>query len=123
MFSTASWAIEANRYAPYDDYLDVVGYDFTGATFKLQVRDTPNGGNLRADLVPTVSVTTSGGVPTSRISWRIDEVNMEAMPLDPADPSKDAVLFYDMHISPGGVATDKFVPVRGTFTVRAGVTQ
>lgn len=121
MFPTASYPIRANRYAPHSDYIDVIGYDFTGAVFKMQVRDAPNGGTVRADIVPTVSVTTTEGVPTSRVSWAITELVMEAMPLDGNDPTTDVTLYYDLHITPSG--EDKFVAWRGTFIVEHGVTQ
>lgn len=121
MFPTATYPIEANRYVPHEDYVDVIGYDFSGATLKMQVRDTANNGPLRADIVPTVTVTTSGGIPTTRISWVIGETTMEAMPTDPTDPAKDVTLRYDVHVTP--VGEDKFVPFRGTFVVKAGVTQ
>lgn len=121
MFPTASYPIRANRYAPHSDYIDVIGYDFTGAVFKMQVRDAPNGGEIRADIVPTVSVTTDEGVPTSRVSWTISETDMEAMPLDPSDPTASVILYHDLHITPTG--DTKFVAWRGTFTVEHGVTQ
>lgn len=121
MFPTASYSVVANRFVPFADYIDFFGYDFTGAVAKLQVRDRKNGGTVRADVVPTVSVTTEEGVPTTRVSWAIDEATMEAMPLDSGDPDADVVLFHDLHLTPSGEA--KFVPFAGTFTVRAGVTE
>lgn len=121
MFPTASYPIRADRYAPHEDYIDVIGYDFTGATFKMEVRDTPNGGTVRATATVSVSVTTDEGVPTSRVSWSIDEATMEAMPTDPANPSGPHEIHYDMHITPSGGT--KFVAWGGSFTVVEGVTQ
>ncbi len=125
MFPKASYTITADRYAPHEDYIDVVGYDFTGATTKMEVRDTPNGGTVRATTDDTVTVdidvTTTEGVPTTRFTWVIPEVTMEAMPTDPADPSGPHELSYDMHITPSGGT--KFVAWGGKFIVDEGTTQ
>lgn len=121
MFPAASYPIEADRFAPYSDYIDVVGYDFTGATFAMQIRDSRNVGTLRATPTVSVSVATVDGVATSRVLWSIPQATMEAMPTDPSDESADVVLYYDMHITPSG--EDEFVAWRGKFTVVAGVTQ
>lgn len=120
MFKTARYDSEANRFAPHTDYIDIESFDFTGAVCKLQIRDRKNGGQLRADLVPTVTVSTVEGVVTSRITWTIPEVTMEAMPLS-SEISPDVKLFLDLHITPSGGV--KFVPIEGTFTVKSGVTE
>lgn len=121
MFPTASYPIVANRYAPHSDYIDIEGYDFTGAMASMEVRDAKNGGTVRATVTPVVTVTTVEGVPVSRVTWSISAVVMEAMPLDPANPEADRKLFYDVHLDPA--ASDLFVPFEGSFTVKAGVTQ
>lgn len=121
MFPTVTYPIRANRYTPHNDFIDVVGVDLTDASFAMQVRDARNGGTLRADVVPTVAVTTEGGVTTSRISWFIDEVTMEAMPLDEVRPATDKTFYYDILITPSGGSG--FIGVRGLFIVGAGVTQ
>ena len=121
MFPTASYPIRTGRYVPHSDYIDVIGYDFSDATFKMQVRDRPNGGQVRADITPTVSVSILEGVPVSRVSWSIAENIMESMPVDPIDPSKPVSLYYDLHITPS--ETSKFVAWRGSFIIEEGVTQ
>lgn len=121
MFPTVSYSVTANRFAPFADYVDIEGYDFTGATCKLQVRDHKNGGTLRADVVPVVSVTVTEGIPTTRVSWSIDEATMEAMPLDSGNPDADVSLHHDLHLTPSGGT--KFVPFAGSFVVKAGVTE
>lgn len=121
MFPTAHYPISANRFVPFSDYVDIVGYDFTGATLSMQVRDSANGGIVRATVTPTIGVTTDEGVPTTRVSFSITETVMEAMPLDPLDPSRDVALYYDCHLTPDGGT--KFVPFGGPFIVEAGVTQ
>ena len=120
MFPTARYDSGANRFAPHSDYIDFEGFNLTGAVFKLQIRDRKNGGTVRADIVPTVSVATIDGLSVSRVAWTISESVMEAMPLA-AEASADVVLFKDIHITPAGGA--KFVPFEGTFTVKSGVTE
>lgn len=121
MFPTGTYDISANRYAPHEDSMVIEGYDFTGATLKMQVRDRPNGGAIRADITPTVSVSTVEGIAYTTVSWSIAEVDMEAMPEDPTTPGADVTLYYDVHLTPSGGT--KFVPFGGKFIVKAGVTQ
>ena len=121
MFPTANYPIRASRYTPHSDYVTVIGYDFTGAVAKMQVRDRKNGGSIQADIVPTVTVTTVSGVVQSKIEWTIGESTMEAMISDSGSPEADVKLYYDVHLTPSG--GDKFVLVEGKFTVVAGVTQ
>lgn len=120
MFKTARYDSEANRFAPHTDYIDIEGFDFTGAVCKLQIRDRKNGGQLRADITPSVSMSVVEGTPVSRIAWTIPEVTMEAMPLH-AELDDDVALQLDLHITP--VGAPKFVAVRGDFIVKAGVTE
>lgn len=117
MFPTATYPIYADRYVPHADYIDVEGYDFTGATTKMEVRDRKNGGALRATATVTLTVTTTEGVPTTRLAWVIAEATMEAMPVD---EDKEINLFYDFHLTPSG--STKFIPFEGPFVVEAGVT-
>ena len=120
MFKTARYDSEANRFAPHTDYIDIEGFDFTGAVCKLQIRDRKNGGVLRADLVPTVTVTIEEDLtPTSRIAWTVSEATMEAMPLA-AEVDPDVGLFLDLHITPSGGL--KFVAIEGAFKIKSGVT-
>ena len=121
MPDTAPYDVVANRFAPFADYVDYETLDFTGATCKLQVRDRPNGGEVRADVVPTVTIETVEGVNYSRIAWEIDELTMEAMPLDGANPDGDVTLYHDLHLTP--VGEPKFVVFSGKFIVKVGVTE
>src|SRR3546814_5170277 len=79
-----------------------IGYDFTGATVKAQVRDRKDGGFVRADMTVTLaSVTTDEGVPTSTVDLEIPEATMEAM--DAAtEAGDDAKIWWDLHITPSG---------------------
>lgn len=56
----------------------------------------------------------------SQLGLRINETTMEGLPF-PAERGDDAVLAWDMHITPSGGTKDKYIG--GVFTVRAGVTQ
>lgn len=130
LFPPAPYDIKAGRFVVHEDYLDFVGFDFTGATFAMQVRDRPNGGALRADLstvttaaaegVRLDSVTTVDGITTSRVAWRINKATMKAMPLA-ADPEADNLIHYDLKISPAGET--EYVAAEGTFTIKNGVTE
>lgn len=130
-YPAARYDSAGHRYAPHEDYADFVGFDFTGATLKAQVRASKNGGPLLVDLAQVTSaaaegvrlesVTVDEGISTSRIAWRINETTMEATPLDPADPDADVVAHFDLHITPAGGL--KYVALAGTFTIKAGVTQ
>jgi hypothetical protein len=122
--------LEADRQTPFIYTLTFQGIDLTSAVMKAQVRDRKDGGTLRADLATVLTVNTEGlrlvsagtvgGVMTSVVYMRINEATMEAMPLgDPA--GDDLALFWDMHITPSGGVKEMYL--RGTFTVRAGVTQ
>lgn len=121
MFPTAVYDVKADRYAPHADYVDVRGFDFTGAVATMQVRDTRNGGTVRANPTVSVTVTMDGSMPVSRIAWTIAEGVMNVMPLDPINTAADVVLYYDIHLTPAGGT--EFIPLRGKFTVVAGVYQ
>src|SRR3546814_7601005 len=80
MFDTGRLPLAANRWTPFAYSVAFIGYDFTGATFKAQVRDRKDGGFVRADMTVTLaSVTTDEGVPTSTVDLEIPEATMEAM--------------------------------------------
>lgn len=59
-------------------------------------------------------------IALSVVSFRINETTMEGLPF-PDERGDDAVLAWDLHITPSGELKDKYLG--GTFTVRAGVTQ
>lgn len=130
MFATVNAPLEGARSvaltAPEAEFI-IRGINFTGAQFRLEVRDRRNGGVLRAALdtvttasaegVRLVSVETIDGIPVSKIHARINETTMEAMPLDPADPGADVSIWWGMHITPTGGL--KFLAFDGPFIVKA----
>ncbi|WP_375290416.1 hypothetical protein [Qipengyuania sp.] len=101
------------------------GLDFTGATFRLEVRDRRNGGSLRAGLdtvssasaegVRIVEVDTSGDLPITTVGIRINETTMEAMPT--GEPGEDVNIWWGMHITPAGGT--KFLAYDSIFTIEA----
>src|SRR3546814_8487398 len=121
MFDTGRLPLAANRWTPFAYSVAFIGYDFTGATFKAQVRDRKGGGFVRADMTVTLaSVTTDEGVPTSTVDLEIPEAPMEAM--DAAtEAGDDAKIWWDLHITPSGGVT--FVAREGPLTVKAGGTE
>lgn len=54
------------------------------------------------------------------VGIRINETTMEGLPF-PAERGDDAVLAWDLHVTPSGGTKQKFAG--GTFTVRPGATQ
>lgn len=132
MWDTLTDPLAGARQVPFVHEWEFVGQDLTDATFKMQVRDSKaSGATLRADLatvstavegVRLADVTTTDGVTTSTVQVIIDDTTMAAMDVaeDTNQPGEDAVIYYDMIITPDGGTP--FVAVAGTFTIVAGVT-
>lgn len=59
-------------------------------------------------------------VAVSQVRIRIDEATMEAMPFG-SEVGTDRELYWDLHVTPFGGVKDLYA--RGSFTVRAGVTE
>jgi hypothetical protein len=127
LFEAVPAPIEAWRTNPHVEVINITGLDWTGAAFRLEVRDRRDGGQIRATLNEVGSPTTEGvylsvatvdGVPVSTLSVRFNEATMEAMPAAP-EPGDDAELYWGMHITPSGGV--KFMAFDGPFTVKASV--
>src|SRR3546814_19849610 len=102
MFDTGRLPLAANRWTPFAYSVAFIGYDFTGATFKAQVRDRKDGGFVRADMTVTLaSATTDEGVPTSNVDLEIHEATMEAMDAATA-AGDDAKTWRDLEIKASG---------------------
>lgn len=122
----------ANRWEPFIWTVDFEGFDYSAATFIMQVRSVKDsGGTALVDLatvgsvatqgITITGVTTTGGIPTTSISIRINEATMEGLPLPPTVRSgEDVTLYYDLQITPSGGV--KYRALEGAFTVHAGVT-
>lgn len=128
-----SYDITVQRNAPFlPDTLDFEGYDFTAATFALQVRS--NRGASGAALlsltgqtagIEGLSVTTSvtEGVTTSHVQIQINEATIDALLPASSNGQKlgtDVVLYYDLVITGGGVGKVRWL--EGRFTIHEGVT-
>jgi len=128
-----------------------VGLDFTGATFASHVRLTKDAvgaplvtlanASAGAEGIRVIAVTTAtvaehiaagriDSVPpgytltdtiaVSEVGLRINETTMEGLPFPP-ERGDDALLAWDMLITPSGGIKDKYLG--GDFIVRAGATQ
>jgi hypothetical protein len=64
--------------------------------------------------------TSASSVTMSQLGYRVNETSMEGLPFPP-ERGDDAVLAWDMHITPSGGIKDKYIG--GVFTVRAGATE
>ena len=118
----------ADKRTPFVEAIAFQGLDFTGAAFLMHFRNQP--GDTGTPVISlanatagtqglSVAVATSGGVPTSTLTIRIDEATMEALPF--ASPTSEyLILHYDLHITPSGGT--KRVWLRGLFYVDPGVT-
>ncbi|KLE32462.1 hypothetical protein [Aurantiacibacter luteus] len=132
MIEPVNRPLKAGRWVAFTHSVYVEGLDLTDATFAMQVRDSWNGGQIRADLstvttaaaegVRFVGLDTVNGLPVSEIGIRINETTMEAMSAEAAgiDPDADLSLVYDLHITRAGLAE---VFMRGAFIVQAGSTE
>lgn len=122
--------LAAQRWTPFVYVIDFVGFDFTAATFAMDVRlyrDAPGAALVSLTNAASnaqglsVSVTTEESVDTSALQIRINETTIEGLLLGSAGAGKDVVLVYDIHITGGGLEKTRWV--EGSFTIRAGATQ
>ncbi|RZJ01810.1 MAG: hypothetical protein EON90_02035 [Brevundimonas sp.] len=120
----------AQRWTPFIYVIAFEGFDFSAATFAMDVRlyrDAPGAALIALTNAASnaqgvsVSVTTDDGVPTSEVQIRINETTLEGLLLAAAGAGKDVVAVYDLHITGGGLAKTRWV--EGSFTIRAGATQ
>lgn len=126
--------LRAHRWTPFFYDIDFAGYDFSAATFALQVRSyRDQSGTALISLVNasagsqglSVTVVTTEGVPTSTVRIRINETTLEdLLPFAtngrPAD-DPDVPLVWDLHITSSGLGKVRWL--EGSFTIVAGVTQ
>ena len=84
MQQPAAVDLYGDRYVPFIETIPVLEEDFTGATFKMQVRDRKDGGALLADLATVVSMASEG---VTLVYGGTDTVanHVTAGRLDPAD--------------------------------------
>lgn len=117
------------RWQPFKWMADFVGYDFTGATFKAEIRqyrDAPDPAliSLANASSPSqgisVTVATVDGLPVSTVEIRIDETAIEGLPFSNPRGS-DPLPVWDLVIIGGGLPKTRWI--EGTATVHGGSTQ
>lgn len=129
--------LDAYRWAPFDETIEFVAFDFTGATLAMQVRlyrDAEGdpliglGGAEPPEEGLSVAVATVEGVTVSTIRILIDEATIEALLPFPEnglpagiDQPPDVELAYDIVITGGGLPKTRWL--QGKFTIHAGATQ
>lgn len=122
--------IVLNRWTGFVFVVDIPGYDFSAATFAMHFRlyrDAPGSpivslANAAADAQGiSCTVTTSEGVPTSRVQFRVSEATVEGILLNAGKAGADVVLVQDFHVTGGGLEKTRLT--EGTATIRPGATQ
>lgn len=126
--------LRAERWTPFIYDIDFEGFDFTGGSFKVQVRQNrDDSGSALIDLAGatagsqgvSASKVTVDGITTTTLRIQIDEATIEGvLPASsngrPAD-DRDVPLVWDLHVTPSGGIKTRWV--EGSFTIVAGVTQ
>lgn len=126
LFETGKHDIPQDRWSPMFYQIEFKDIDLTGATFAMQVRDSKDGGTLRANLTTTGTPGAEGvrlvssGASGSVIEMVILEATMEAMDVanDAGQLGSDGLAWWGLHITPSGGT--KFLALEGQFTVKAG---
>lgn len=131
---TLSFDLTASKRVPFVASFAIVGPDWSGAAYKLELRASPGGTGTALVSIATASAGSQGvsavydatyelpdgsEAPATTITIRITEATIEALSL--ADPSDEPLeLWYDLHITPSG--GDKLRYIGGRFTIEPGVT-
>lgn len=135
MITPAYTDLSAQRWSPFVDITDFAGFDFTDATFAMQVRlyrDAPGAplisltnaaSNAQGISVTVIADETNDDLPLSSVQIRINETTLEGLLLNPtpATTGKDVELVYDLHVTGGGLPKTRWM--EGKFIIRAGATQ
>jgi hypothetical protein len=151
MISPGRYDIMADRWVACIRTFSFVGQDFTGAAFASHIRLAPDaagaplitlanaaanaeGLSLLGVFTSSIQAHINAGrlsevppgyeasdvVPLSQVVMRINETSMEGLPW-PAERGSDATFAWDLHVTPTGLAKDKWIG--GAFVCRAGATQ
>jgi len=138
MIQPGEYPLVMYAYTPTVLVLDFVGYNFTAATFRAQVREKPEGEILidltnAASNAEGVSATYAAAVmqydakgneigpaPVSSVQIRINETTIEGI-VASFGATKDIDLVWDLHITGGGLPKTRWI--EGPAIIRAGVTQ
>lgn len=128
MIAPGNVPLRAYRNTPFVLPITVANYNFSAATFAAQVRayrDAPGAalitlGNATAG---SQGISCTYSAPTSTIILQIDEATIDALlpyPANGARPGADVVLYWDFHVTGGGLIKTRLL--QGTFTIEPGVT-
>lgn len=133
MIKPARWDFHAYRGTPFVEIVPFVGFDFTGATFAMDVRIGRDQASGAAALIALtnaasnaqgISVTVTwddDDVPTSFVQFRINETTLEPLLLAAAGPGKDIKAAQDFHATGSGLPKTRMF--EGDFIIHAGSTQ
>lgn len=129
MMAAGRLSVLVNRWQPNFIEIDFVGYDFTGATFKSEVRDywdAPDPARIVLSNAPagtqgiSVAVVTTDSIPTSTVTLQFDETTIEGLPF--SNPrGTDPEFVWDLTIDP--TVGEKLRWLEGPFVVHGGSTQ
>lgn len=130
MITPGKLDLVVQRWTPFVYTIYFEGYDFTGATFAAHFRlhrDAPGApvvalANAAAGVQGiSVTVSTTGDIPTSAVTLQIDEATAESILLNASGAGKDIALVWDLHITATGLPKARWL--EGAATIRAGATQ
>ncbi|SFS42138.1 hypothetical protein [Brevundimonas viscosa] len=130
MITPARVDLVAQRWTPFVDVTVFEDFDFSAATFAMHIRVLPDAaGDPPVSLANaasnaqgiSVSVATVEGQTLSSVQIRINETTIEGLLLNAAGAGKDVTLYYDLHITGGGL--EKTRMMEGKFIIKPGVTQ
>jgi hypothetical protein len=136
MIKPAQVTLEAQRWSPFVDVTAFEGFDFSAATFVMEIR---NGLDQADDVAPLISLTNAipsaqgisvsvatveiDGVETlvSSVQIRISKATLRLLLLGASGAGKDVSLYYDLHITSAGLDETRWM--EGSFIILAGATQ
>jgi len=129
MMAAGQLKLLLNRWQPNKVAIDFVGHNFTGATFKSQIRayrDAPDPALVTLESATagtqgiSVVVTTEDDIPTSTVTLQYDEATIEGLPF--TNPKgTDLELDWDLTIDP--TDSDKLRWLEGPCIIHGGSTQ
>jgi hypothetical protein len=129
MMTAGTLELVLNRWQPNTVTVGFVGYDFTGATFNVQLRpyrDAPDPALLTLSNASSpsegvsVTVTTMDGIPTSVVEMRFAEATVEGLPFT-SPVGTDYSCVWDLVITPSGGTKARWV--EGPAIIHGGSTQ
>lgn len=120
--------LRAYRNTSFIKTITVPSYDFSSATFAAHVRLYKDAAGAALITLANATVGLQGfsctyAATTSTIIMRVNEATIDALLPFPGNGVKqgaDVVLYWDMHVTGGGLEKTRLI--QGTFTIEPGVT-